>query len=156
MEQGLELFHKDLQEMCYQCKDFYGHHWITSVYRENSETRQDTHETLSMASQDSLEVPHASEFSDSLDSGNETTHGMVVKPSKRTWRTILTPQGKQRFDLYRCIKHKLGRTFKSRFHRRFMFSGRETTTINVLELKAVILALQHFSRRCSKKQVLVA
>ena len=28
--------------------------------------------------------------------------------------------------------------------------------INVIELKAVILALQHFSKQCSRKQVLVA
>ena len=84
MEQDSEFIHQDLLEICHQYKDSYVHHWITSVHRENSETRQDTHETFSMASQDSLEVPHASELSNSLDSGNETTRGMVVKLPKQS------------------------------------------------------------------------
>ena len=80
-----------------------------------------------MTSQDSLEVPHASEFANSLDSENETTQGMVVKPSKRPGQKILTPQGSRRTDLCRRIKCRLGCTLKSRFHRRFMISSRETT-----------------------------
>ena len=98
------------------------------MYSENSETRQDTHETISMGSQDSLEVPHASEFSHSLDSENEATRGMVVKPSKHPMWRILTPQGSRHIDLYRRIKRRLGCTVRSRFHRRFMVSGRKTTT----------------------------
>ena len=67
---------------------------------------------ISMASQFSLEVPHASEFSNSLDLGNETTQGMVVKPSKCPGQRILTPQGSRRTDLYRRIKRRLECTLK--------------------------------------------
>ena len=78
MEQNSGLFQQDLQEICYQCKDSYVHHWITSIHRENSKTGQDPHETFSVASQSSLKIPNASEFSHSLDSENEMTWGMVV------------------------------------------------------------------------------
>ena len=91
-EQNLEFLQRDLQEICHQCKASYVHHWITRIHRENSKTGQDTHETLSMASQDSLEIQNVPEFSHSLDSENETTQGMVVKPTKRPVRRIPTPQ----------------------------------------------------------------
>ena len=153
MGQNSELLQQDLKEVCYQCKDSYVHHWIASIRREDSKTGQDPYETFSMASKDSLEIPNASEFSHSLDSDNETTRGMVVRPTTHIKRRILTPQGPRRSDLYRRIKHRLGRTLRSRLRRRLMV---KQLHINVLELKAVILALKHFSDQCTKKQVLVA
>ena len=45
-----------------------------------------------MVSEDSLEVPHASEFSNSLDTENETAWGMMTKPLKCPVRRILAPQ----------------------------------------------------------------
>ena len=81
MVQNSEGFQQNLPEICHQCKDSYVHHWITSVHRENSETRQDPHKTFSVASQDSLKIPNVSEFTCSLDSEDETTQGMVVEPT---------------------------------------------------------------------------
>ena len=126
MGQNSELLQQDLKEVCYQCKDSYVHHWITSIRREDGETGQDPYETFSMASKDSLEIPNASEFSHSLDSDNETTRGMVVRPTTRIMRRILTPQGPRRSDLYRRIKRRLGRTLRSRLRRRPMVSHRAT------------------------------
>ena len=73
------VFPQDGQDLCYQCKDSYVHHWITSIHRENSKTRQDTHKTFSVASQNSLDISNATKFSDSE---NDTTWGMMVKPSQ--------------------------------------------------------------------------
>ena len=93
MGQNSELLQQDLKEVCYQCKDSYVHHWIASIHREDSKTWQDPYETLSMASKDSFKIPNASEFPHSLVSDNETTWGMVVRPTKHIKRRILTPQG---------------------------------------------------------------
>ena len=116
MGQNSELLQQDLKEVCYQCKDSYVHHWITSIRREDGKTGQDPYETFSMASKDSLEIPNASEFSHSLDSDNKTTRGMVVRLTKLIKRRILTPQGPRRSDLYRRFKRRLGRTLRSRLH----------------------------------------
>ena len=93
MEQDSELLLQDLQEVCYQCKYSYVHHWIASIHRENEKTGQDSNETFSISSQDSLEIPNASEFSHSLDSENQTIRGMLVEPQKYPMRRILTPLG---------------------------------------------------------------
>ena len=129
---------------------------LMSTIGENSKIGQDTHETFPMAPQDPLEIPNASEFSNSLDSENETTREMVATPPKCSKWRILTPERSRHSNLYRRIKRRLGRALKSRLHRRHMVSGRKQLHINVLELKAVILALRHFSQQCNKKQVLVA
>ena len=128
MDKNSEFFQQDLQEVCYQCKDSYVHHWITSIHREDGSTRMASHETLSMESQDSLESPNASEFSNPLDSENETTRGMVARPTKRVKQRILTPQGTRRLDLYRRMKRRLGRTLRSQLYRRPMVPRRKTVT----------------------------
>ena len=64
-----------LVEVCYQCKDSYVHHWITCINGEDSQTGQNAYETFSMASQDSLEISHASGYSNPLESEDDTTWG---------------------------------------------------------------------------------
>ena len=112
MEQNSGLLQQDLQEICYQYKDSYVHHWITSICGENSKTGQDPHETFSVASQSSLEIPSLSDFSHSLDSENEMTWGMVVKPAKKPKWRIRRSQGSRRLNLYRRLKRRLGRTLR--------------------------------------------
>ena len=126
MEQDPKYIQRNRDEIDSQCTDTYVHHWITCIHGENCETGQDTHETFSMASQDSLESSDALEFSNSLDSQNETTRGMVAKPPKRPSRRIPTPQRSRHFNLYRRIKRRLGRSLKSRLRRRSMVSNRKT------------------------------
>ena len=69
-----------LVKVCYQCKNSYVHHWITCINGEDSQTGQDAYETFSMASQDSLEISDASGYSNPLESEDDTTRGMVVRP----------------------------------------------------------------------------
>ena len=126
MEQDPKYIQRNRDEIDSQCTDTYVHHWITCIHGENCKTGQDTHETFSMASQDSLESSDALEFSNSLDSQNETTQGMVAKSPKRPSRRIPTPQRSRHPNLYRRIKRRLGRSLKSRLRRRSMVSNRKT------------------------------
>ena len=136
MEQDPNFIQQNFQEICHQCTNSYVHHWITGVHRENSKIGQDTHETFPMAPQDPLEIPNASEFSNSLDSENETTRDMVAKPPKCSKWRIPTPERSRHSNLYRRVKHRLGRALKSRLRRRHMVSGRKTTTHKCIGTKS--------------------
>ena len=116
-----------LVEVCYQCKDSYVHHWITCVNGEDSQTGQDAYETFSMASQDSLEISDASGYSNPLESEDDTTRGMVVRPQKRATRRVSPPKGTRKTDLYRRLKRRLGRALRSRLNRRGLVSHRKSS-----------------------------
>ena len=100
-------------EVCYQCKDSYVHHWITCINGEDSQIGQNAYQTFSMASQDSLEISDASGYSNPLESEDDTTRGMVVRPQKRATRRVSPPKGTRKTDLYRRLKRRLGRTLRS-------------------------------------------
>ena len=111
-----------LYEVCYQCKDSYVHHWIACINGEDCEIGQDTYETFSVASQNSLEMADASGHTNSLELEDDTTRGMVVRPSKRATGKISPPKGTQKTNLYRHFKRRLGRLFKSRIYSRALVS----------------------------------
>ena len=69
-----------LSEVCYQCKDSYVHHWIACINGEDCKTGQDTYETLSVASQNSLELSDASGHTNSLESEVDTTREWWLDP----------------------------------------------------------------------------
>ena len=117
-----------LVEVCYQCKDSYVHHWITCINGEDSQIGQNAYETFSMASQDSLEISDASGHSNPLESEDDTTWGMVVRPHKCATRRVSPPKGTRKTDLYRRLKRRLGRTLRSRINPRGLVSRRKTPT----------------------------
>ena len=117
-----------LSEVCYQCKDSYIHHWIACINGEDCKTGQDTYETISVASQNSLEISDASGHTNSLESEDDTTWGMVVRPSKCATRRVFPPKGTQNSNLYRRLKRRMGRSLKSRIHRRALVSTQKTPT----------------------------
>ena len=114
-----------LHEVCHQCKDSYIHHWITCINREDCKLGQDACETFSVASQNSLEISDASGHTNPLESEDDMTRAMVVRPSKRAIRRISPPQGTRKTDLYRRLKHRLGRSLRSKFYRRAQVSFRK-------------------------------
>ena len=71
-----------LKEVCFQCKDSYIHHRIACINREDCKIGQDAYETFSVASQESLEISDASGHTSPLESKNDMTRGMVVRPTK--------------------------------------------------------------------------
>ena len=109
-----------LHEVCHQCKDSYVHHWITCINGEDCKIGQDAYETFSMAFQDSLEISYASGHTNPLESEDDTTWGMVVRPSKLATRRI-----SQKTDLYRPLKCRLGRSLRSKLYRRALVSFRK-------------------------------
>ena len=115
-----------LSEVCYQCKDSYVHHWIACINGEDCKTGQDSYETISVASQNSLEISDASGHTNPLESEDDMTRGMVVRPSKRATRRVSPPKGTQNSNLYRRLKRRMGRSLKSRFYRRALVSTRKT------------------------------
>ena len=102
-----------LVEVYYQCKDSYVHHWITCINGEDSQIGQNAYETFSMASQDSLEISDASGYSNPLESEDDMTQGMVVRPQKCATRRVSAPKGTRKTDLYRRLKRRLGCTLRS-------------------------------------------
>ena len=80
VDQDLGDVSSPLLEVCYQYKDSYINHWITCINGENGQTGRDAYETFSMASQDSLHISNASGHTDPLESENDMTQGMVVRP----------------------------------------------------------------------------
>ena len=98
---------------------------IASIKGEDCKIGQDASETFSMASQDSLEISDASGHTNPLESEDDATRGMVVRPSKRDTRRISPPQGTRKTDLYRHLKRRLGRSVRLKFYRRVLVSFRK-------------------------------
>ena len=86
---------------------------------------QDAYETFSVASQNSLEISDASGHTDPLESEDDMTRGMVVRPSKCATRRTSPPQGTRKTDIYRRLKCRLGRSLRSKFYRRALVSFRK-------------------------------
>ena len=82
-----------LHEVCYHCKDSYVHHWIACINGEDCKIGQDAYETFSVASQNSLEISDASGHTNPLESEDDMTWGMVVRPSKHATRRTSPLQG---------------------------------------------------------------
>ena len=120
-------FSLPVSEVCYQYKDSNVHHWIACINGEECETGQDTYETFSVASQNSLEISDASGDTNSLES-DDMTQGMVMRPSKHATRKLSPPKGTGKTNLYRCLKCRLGHSFKSRIYRKALVSTRKTPT----------------------------
>ena len=117
-----------LSEVCYQCKDSYVHHWIACINGEDCEIGHNAYETFSVASQESLEISDASGHTSPLESENDTTRGMVVRPTKCATRRISPSQGTRKTNLYRHLKCRLGHSLRSRIYRRSLVSSRKAST----------------------------
>ena len=139
-----------LLEVCYQCKDSYVHHWIACINREDCKIWQGAYETFSVAFQNSLEISDASGHTDPWN------QKMI-----RHWEWWLDPQNVlQGEHLHPKENEKLIFTDASN-------TGQNSTGgiwslsekhlhINLLEMKAVLLALQFFKTDCRNIQVLGA
>ena len=109
-----------------------------------------------MASQESLEISDASGHTSPLESENDMTQGMVVRHTKCATRRISPSQEHEKLFFTDASNAGWG-----------VHSGQESTGglwshpekhlhINLLEMKAVLLALQFFRKTCQNNQVLIA
>ena len=148
---------QDNQPVCPDCKTFDVSHWVASVNRKNGPRRLPSHETFSVASQGELDISSVVGQAPSLVRLHNSSSGLVAESTKCSQRCRSPPPRTQRSSVYRRLRRRLGRSLKSRFYQRTVVTHLEKSLhINVLELKAVFLALKHFSLQCQNQTVLVA
>ena len=137
---------KSQVKTCFDCKMFDVANWVACLIGEDGPGGTPSHEALSVSPQGALEIFTVVRQPPSFDRNHFSTPRVVAKSHKRDERC--RPQYP---TLYRCLKQRLGHSTKG------LWSDREKRLhINVLELKAVSLALQRFKDQCQNQTVLVA
>ena len=122
------------------------------VARLNGENGPGGHEALSVSPQRALEISSVVGQPPSLDRNHFCTPRLVAKSHKCDERCRPSSQRLEYPNLYRSLKQRLGQTST-----KGLWSDREKRLyINVVELKAVSLALQSFKDQCENQTVLVA
>ena len=112
-------------------------------------------EALSVSPQGAPEIFSVARQPPSLDRNDFCTPKLVAEPHKRE-RYRPSSQRPQHPTLYRRLKRRLGRSLKSKFYKGSVVRRGKRLHINVLELKAVSLALRRFKDQCQYQTVLVA
>ena len=87
---------------------------------------------------------------------NFSSPRVVAKSHKCDERRRPSTQRPQYPNLYRRLKRRLGRSHRASLYKGFVVRQGKRLHINVLELKAVSLALQRFKDQCQNQTVLVA
>ena len=144
---------------CFDCKMFDVANWVACLNGENGLGGTPSHEALSVSSQGALEISSVAGQHPSLDRIHCSPPRLVAKSLKRDERCRPSSQGPQYPTLYRHLKRRLGRSLRSKFYKGSVVrSGKRlhNVHINLLELKAVSLALRDFKDQCQNQTVLVA
>ena len=141
---------------CFDCKMFDVSNWVANLNGENGPGGTPSHEALSVSSQGALEIPSVAGQPPSLDRSHCSTPRLVAKSLKRDERCRPSSQRPQYPTLYRRLKRRLGRSLRPKFYKGSVVRSGIRLHINVLELKAVSLALRDFKDQCQNQTVLVA
>ena len=141
---------------CFDCRMFDDANWVVCLNGENGPGGTPSHEALSVSSQGALEISSVAGQPPSLDRSHCSPPRLVAKSLKRDERCRPSSQGPQYPTLYRHLKQRLGRSLRSKFYKRSVVRSGKRLHINVLELKAVSLALRDFKDQCQNQTVLVA
>ena len=141
---------------CFVCKMFDVANWVACLNRENGPGGTPSHEALSVSSQGALEISSVAGQPPSLDRIHCSPPRLVAKSLKRDERCRPSSQGRQYPTLYRRLKRRLGCSLRSKFYKGSVVRSGKKARINVLELKAVSLALRDFKDQCQNQTVLVA
>ena len=141
---------------CFDCKMFDVANWVACLNRENGPGGTPSHEALSVSPQGALEISSVAGQPPSLDRSHFSTPRLVAKSLKRDERWRPSSQRPQYPTLYRCLKEGCG-AHLDQSSTKGLWSDREKRLhVNVLELKAVSLALRSFKDQCQNQTVLVA
>ena len=141
-------------KMCFDCKMFDVSNWVASLNGENGSGGTPSHEALSVSSQGALEISSVAGQPPSLDRSHCSPPRLVAKSLKHDDRRRPSSQRPQYPTLYRRLKRRLGRSLRPILYKGSV--GEKRLHINVLELKAVSLALRDFRDQCQNQTVLVA
>ena len=141
---------------CFDCKMFDVANWVACLNRENVPGGMPSHEALSVSPQGALEISSVVGHPPSLHRNHFSTPRVVAESHKRDERCRPSSQRPQYPTLYRHLKRRLG-THSEQASTKGLCSDREKGLhINVLELKAVSLALRRFKDKCQNQTVLIA
>ena len=106
--------------------------------------------------QGALEISSVAGQPPSSDRSHCSPPRLVAKSLKRDERCRPSSQRPQYPTLYRRLKQRLGHSLRSKFYKGSVVRSGKRLHINVLELKAVSLALRDFKDQCQNQTVLVA
>ena len=109
-----------------------------------------------MASQDSLEISDASGHTNPLESEDDTTRGMVVKPKKLLQGEFLHPREQKKLIFTDASNTEWGARLDHDSTGGVWSRVKKLLQINLLEMKAVLLALQFFKTTWRNNHVLIA
>ena len=123
---------------------------------ENGPGGTPSHEALSVSPQGELEISSVTGQPPSLVRSRCSTLRLVAKSLKRDERCRPSSQTPQYLTLYIRLKRRLGRSLRLKFYKGSVVRPGKRLHINILELKAVSLALQSFKDQCQNQTVLVA
>ena len=141
---------------CCDCKMFDVANWVANLNGENGPRGTRSHEALSVSSQGALEISSVAGQPPSLDRSHCSPPRLVAKSLKRDERCRPSSQRPQYPTLYQCLKRRLGRSLRPNSTKGLWSDREKRLHINVLELKAVSLALRDFKDQCQNQTVLVA
>ena len=141
---------------CFDCKMFDVSNWVASLNGENGPRGTPSHEALSVSSQGALEISSVAGQPPSLDRSHCSPPRLVAKPLKRDERLRPSSQGPH-IQLFTDASNEGWGAHLDQNSTKGLWSDREKRLhINVLELKAVSLALRDFKNQCQNQTVLVA
>ena len=141
---------------CFDCKMFDVANWVACLNGENGPGETPSHEALSVSPRGALEISSVAGQPPSFDRSHLSTPRLVAKSLKRDDRCRPSSQRPQYPTLYRHLKRRLGRSLRSKFYKGSVVRPGKRLHINVLELKAVSLALRNFKDQCQNQTVLIA
>ena len=141
---------------CFDCKMFDVTNWVACLNGENGPGGRPSHEALSVSPQGALEISSVVGQPPSLDRNHFSTPRMVAESHKRDERCRPSSQRPHYPTLYRCLKRRLVAHLEQTSTKGLLSDREKRLHINVLELKAVSLALQRFKDQCQNQTVLVA
>ena len=101
---------------CFDCKMFDVSNWVASLNEENGPGGTSSHEALTVPSQGALEISSVIGQPPSLDRSHLCTPRLVAGSCERDERIRPSSQRPQYPALYRCLKRRLGRSLRTKFH----------------------------------------
>ena len=141
---------------CFDCKMFDVSNWVASLNGENGPGGTPSHEALSVSSQRALEISSVAGQPPSLDRSHCSPPRLVAKSLKRDERCRPSSQTPQYPTLTDASNEGWGAHLDQNSTKGLWSDRERRLHINVLELKAVSLALRDFKDQCQNQTVLVA
>ena len=141
---------------CFDCKMFDVSNWVASLNGENGPIGTTSHKTLSVSHQGALEISSTTGQPPSLDRSHLCTPGLVAESCKRDQRLRPSSQRPQYSTLYRRLKRRLGRSFRTKFYSRSVVTPGKRATHKRPRIESCLSGPETLQDQCQDQTVLVA